>query len=863
MPAAPIPVNEDTRIAALRRYEILDTPPEESFDRFTRLASSILGTPMSLISLVDESRQWFKSSTGVDVRETPRDRSFCAHTILSSGVLVVPDATRDSRFADNPLVTGAPGIRFYAAAPLTSPDGERIGTLCVLDDQPHDGLAPGQIQQLQDLAAIVVTQLELRRQTATLEDNQRLLEAHSAATESSIEAIREREQRYLVLFHENPQPMWVYDLATLSFLDVNAAAVAMYGYTREEFLARTILDIRPADEVERTRQAAHSVPPTVHRSGPWRHVRKDGSLNFVRVSSYPTHFEGREARLVLVTDITDEKRLEEQLIQAQKMEAVGQLAGGIAHDFNNLLTVINGYAQLLISRLHESDPLRVDAGHVLQAGERAAALTQQLLAFSRRQVLQPRALNVADIIEGLRPMLGRLLRENIDVRTTLPPTLPPVMVDPVQLEQVLLNLAINGSDAMPDGGTLTITAGQAQVDADMAARQGVAEGPYVTLTVADTGVGIDEDAIGRIFEPFFTTKPTGRGSGLGLPVADGIVTQSGGTIVVRSRPGHGSTFTVYLPLGAASVTEDSEPASADTAHLEGHETVLVVEDHEAVRRLAADVLKAHGYQVLVADHGLEAIDIVEARGGRVDLLVTDVIMPRMSGREVATALQQRVPDLAVLFMSGYTETAIVQNGALEAGLQFLAKPFTPGELLARVRSVLSMRPGHPPAPVAHLPTRHAERPAVAESFVPTSVVTSTTTYEPVRRPRRVVVADDEPGLRLLLSTTLVGAGYEVLQATNGLEAVRLCESGGVDLLLTDLVMPGQEGLETIKRMRHDRPDIPIVAMSGAFDGGFLEVARTMGASAVIQKPFTPDQVIKVVGRVLGGESHEDGPIIGW
>jgi signal transduction histidine kinase/DNA-binding response OmpR family regulator len=603
----------------------------------------------------------------------------------------------------------------------------------------------------------------------------------------------------------------------------------MYGYSRDEFLAMTILDIRPPEEVERVRASAASAPEASFRTGPWSHLRKDGSLLFVRLSSYPTIYQGRRARLVLATDVSAEKQLEEQLVQAQKMEAIGQLAGGVAHDFNNLLTVINGYAQLLISRLHEADPLRVDAGHILQAGERAATLTQQLLAFSRRQVLQPRALDVGGIIDNLRPMLGRLLREDIEVRTTLPSSLPPVMVDPVQLEQVLLNLAINGSDAMPGGGSLGIEAGEAFVDAETAERDGIPVGMYVTVSVTDTGVGMDAETRSRIFEPFFTTKAKGRGSGLGLPVAYGIIKQSGGNIVVTTSEGEGSTFTVYLPLADDQPEAPSVEAPADAAALAGHETVLVVEDHEAVRRLAADVLRAHGYHVLVAEHGMDAIALVEARGGQIDLLLTDVIMPRMSGREVATALQKLVPNLGVLFMSGYTQTAIVQNGALESGLQFLAKPFTPGELLARVREVLSTRTPTPGPAVVDAPAPAPEAPV---------------------RPRRIVVADDEPGLRLLLAATLNGAGYEVLQATNGLEAVRLCEGGRVDLLLTDLVMPDHEGLETIRRMRQERPEIPVVAMSGAFDGGFLEVARAMGAAAVIQKPFTPDQVVKVVGRVL-------------
>jgi PAS domain S-box-containing protein len=823
--AAPTPENEGARLAALRRHAVLDTPADEIFDRLTRLASSILGTPIALISLVDESRQWFASAVGLDIRSTPRDVSFCAHAILGSDVLVVPDATTDARFRDNPLVVGDLSIRFYAGAPLTTSEGFRLGTLCALDRRAREGgLTPIQTQQLRDLAALVVDQLERRRDTVES------VERDTTERHARLAALQESEQRYRLLFHANPQPMWVYDSETLAFLDVNAAAEAMYGYSRDEFLSRTLLDIRPPEEVEHVRQAAARVPPGIARSGPWRHLRKDGHLLFVRISSYPATFEGRRARLVLAHDITAEKELEEQLVQAQKMEAVGQLAGGVAHDFNNLLTVINGYARLLMARLHAADPLRADAGHILQAGERAASLTQQLLAFSRRQVLQPRPLDVGRVIDHLRPMLGRLLREDIDVRTTVPSSLPPVMVDPVQLEQVLLNLAINGSDAMPDGGTLSLDAGEVVVDADMAERQGLPQGRYVALAMSDTGAGMTEETRGRIFEPFFTTKAKGRGSGLGLPVAYGIVRQSGGTIVVHTTPGEGSTFTVYLPLADAPVMADQAAAPADVARLSGHETVLVVEDHEAVRCLAADVLRAHGYQVLVAEHGQEAIALVEARGGKVDLVLTDVVMPRMGGREVATSLQQRVPGLGVLFMSGYTQSAIVQNGALESGLNFLAKPFMPVELLARVREVLA--------------ARTAGAGDAGPDRAPMKVTSAAAT------PRRIVVADDEPGLRLLLAATLSGAGYDVIQADNGLEAVRLCEGGRVDLLLTDLVMPDHEGLETIRRMRAERPDIPVVAMSGALDGERLDVARAMGAAAVIEKPFTPDHVVKVVARIL-------------
>ena len=841
MSVAPTPEHERARLAALHRYEVLGASSDNALHRLTGLAAAVLGTPMAVVSLLGDTCQWYASAVGMPTGSAPRNPSLCEDLLQGDDVIVVPDTDTVAHAARDPLVTGDTRARFIAAAALTTPAGHRIGALYACDRDPRPaGLSPPKQELLRALAAAIVDLLEARRGSGMARTRQASLDAllraetgASADVQVVQDVPRAPDDPYVLLFQNNPQPMWLYDVETLGFLDVNAAAQAIYGYSRQDFLARTILDIRPPEEVDRVRDAARDARGEVIRSGPWRHVRSDGTIAFVRVSSYPTTYEGRPARLVLVTDISAEKHLEEQLVQAQKMEAIGQLAGGVAHDFNNLLTVINGYAQLLMSRLHQADPVRVDAGHILQAGERAAALTQQLLAFSRRQVLQPRALDVAGVIGNLRPMLGRLLREDIEVRTVLPATLPPVMVDPVQIEQVLINLAINGSDAMPAGGTLSIEAGDAQVDAETADLLDVRGGPYVTVSVTDSGVGMDEDTRIRIFEPFFTTK--GRGSGLGLPVAYGIVKQSGGTITVRTAPGEGSTFTVYLPLASTPASEEQRAPPVDTGLLAGQETVLIVEDHEAVRRLAADVLRKHGYHVLEADHGPAAIEIVDARGGRVDLLLTDVIMPRMSGREVATAIQQRVPDLGVLFMSGYTETDIVQNGSLQTGLHFLSKPFTPAELLVGVRAVLAQA--------------RSQRAQIAEATASSGAETSTQARVDGQR-RRIVVADDDPGLRLLLAATLVGAGYEVLQAGDGLEALRLCAAGRVDLLITDLVMPDHEGLETIRRMRQEHPSTPVVAMSGAFDGGFLEVARAMGAVAVIQKPFTPAQVVEMVGRVF-------------
>jgi signal transduction histidine kinase/ActR/RegA family two-component response regulator len=379
---------------------------------------------------------------------------------------------------------------------------------------------------------------------------------------------------------------------------------------------------------------------------------------------------------------------EEQLRQAQKMEAVGKLAGGVAHDFNNLLTAIICNSDLTLRRLGEDDPLRRNVEGIKGAGERAAALTRQLLAFSRKQVLQPKVLNLNDVVVETNKMLRRLIGEDIDLLTVLEPSLGQVKADPGQVDQVLINLCVNARDAMPKGGKLTIETSNIYVDEEYARRHlSVRPGWYVMLVVTDTGCGMDAQTQERIFEPFFTTKEVGKGTGLGLSTVYGIVKQSGGNVWVYSEEGRGTTFKIYLPR----TDQAAEPLDVGNAQDEppaGTETVLLVEDEEMVRRMAHEILLMNGYQVLESSHGAEALDRCREHQGPIHLMLTDVVMPRMSGRELAEHAATLRPEMRVLYMSGYTDDSIVHHGVLDEGMAFIEKPFTPNSLAHKVRSAL-------------------------------------------------------------------------------------------------------------------------------------------------------------------------------
>jgi len=450
----------------------------------------------------------------------------------------------------------------------------------------------------------------------------------------------------------------------------------------------TLWDLRLPAEHARLRQALHEVTAGVRLIGDVRHRCKDGTIIEAEGAVDTIDFAGRSATLASVQDITERKHLEDQLRQSQKIEAVGQLAGGIAHDFNNLLTAITGYADLLFEDLGAQDPRRADLEEIRKAARRAASLTQQLLAFSRKQVLQPQVLDLNQVVANAEKLLQRLFGEHIALRTVLDPTLGAAMADPAQLEQVIVNLAVNARDAMPHGGQLMIETQNVHFDSSYAEMHpSVTPGPHVVLAVSDTGTGMDEATRQRLFEPFFTTKGPGKGTGLGLSTVYGIVKQSGGFVWVYSEVGRGSTFKVYLPRVAAKA-QPIGPSALPAQVPRGTETILLVEDEPALRAVARRTLERQGYAILEAPDGDTALTLAGAHTGPLDLLVTDVIMPGISGRELATRLVASRPGVRVLYTSGYTDDAIVQHGVLEAGIQFLRNPLTPSALARKVRDVL-------------------------------------------------------------------------------------------------------------------------------------------------------------------------------
>lgn len=920
------PRNEAARLEVLRRYDLLDSLPEQSFDDIAQLAAYICETPIAHISLVDEHRQWFKSEIGTTLRETPRDISFCSYTILEGGLLIVPDTHTDVRFVDNPLVTGDSDIRFYAGAPLLTPEGVALGALCVLDHVPRQ-LTQRQQDALGVLSRQVMAQMELRRQTREL-----IATEAAASLAAAMSARVEREFR--ALFAANPLPMWIYDHETLQFLEVNDAAVARYGFSRDEFLSMSIKDIRPPEDIDRLLRSISNTRAAFLDAGSWRHRLKSGRIINVDITSHVLQFAGVPAVLVVAQDITERRRaedalrasedryrklfeaapdglviadqlstyidgnasicrmlgykrhefvglnakdilaptdvqhiepalqklkaaddfhhdlqfrrkdgsvfsaevsatplpdgtflgiirdvterneaimalrlaeertrnalrnanvgvwdinqvtgeskmsetmeiqfgfapgtypgtieafvarihpddraavdesmktalttgadfsvthrvvhpdgkvrwltaigridldaqglplrgtgisidvterrnLEEQYQQAQKMEAIGRLAGGVAHDFNNLLTAILGYCELLLIDLPTGDTHRHDLLEIQKAGARAAGLTRQLLAFSRREIIAPTLIDLNDVVLDMKSMLQRLIGEDIKVQIELGEDLGQLKADRGQLEQIVMNLAVNARDAMPQGGVLTLKTSSSALATDFEDPPfHAAAGTYLALTVSDTGVGMTQDVQARAFEPFFTTKEVGKGTGLGLATVHGIVKQAGGGVRVQSEVGKGTSIKVYFPIA----TNDGDTLPEIHPHARPHtgvETVLVVEDEDGLRELIRRLLLRQGYVVHVAANADEAERMFA--NTKADVLLTDVVMPDGSGPELTRRLLATHPGLRVVYMSGYTEEAIVHHGVLEPDIAFVHKPFTAESLSQKLREVL-------------------------------------------------------------------------------------------------------------------------------------------------------------------------------
>ncbi len=503
-------------------------------------------------------------------------------------------------------------------------------------------------------------------------------------------ARRESEERYRFLFDHNPHPMWVLDAETLAFLAVNNAALQHYGYTRQEFLALNLNDLRPPGDTDPVLEDVRNRAPGIHYLGIRRHRTKDGTIINVELTTHALEFGNRLARLVLANDVTERIRLEEQLRQSQKMEAVGRLAGGVAHDFNNLLTVITGYGQMMLNRLRPEDPMFADLEEILNAASRAAVLTGQLLAFSRRRAAEPRVFDLNAVVAAMDKMLRRLIGEDIQLTSILSAEAALIKADAGQIEQVIMNLVVNARDAMPRGGKVVIETANVALDQKYSRTHlGVRAGNYVMLAVSDSGRGMDSETKARLFEPFFTTKEPGKGTGLGLSTVYGIVKQFGGEIWVYSEPDFGTTFKIYFPR-VRNVQQEEEPKNQRMVDNRGVETVLLVEDDTEVRSLIRRVLLQQGYRVLEASGGHEALSIAKHYRGPIHLLFTDVVMNEMSGRELAGKMVPIRPELKVLYMSGYTENAIVQFGELDPGTHFIQKPFRPDSLASKLREVLDL-----------------------------------------------------------------------------------------------------------------------------------------------------------------------------
>jgi len=504
----------------------------------------------------------------------------------------------------------------------------------------------------------------------------------------------EGRTRLSVMMDKMPAVLWTTD-TELRFTSGMGAGLEALGLRAQEMEGKSLFEYFHTDDPEFIAIAAHRkalAGQSVTYEIDWqKHV----------FDSHVQPLKGSDGQLLgvigVALDITDRKHLADQLRVSQKMQAVGELAGGVAHDFNNLLMIVKGHAEMLLDRI-DSSSARHNLEQIQSATERAATLTRQLLAFSRKQVLQPKVLDLNDVVAGMIKMFARVIGENIDLAFLPGSKLAPVKADPGQMEQVLLNLVVNARDAMPDGGRLTIETCNVELDSVSASQHPVMEaGSYVMLIVTDTGCGMDAGTQARIFEPFFTTKGQGKGTGLGLATVYGVVKQSGGFIWVYSEVNHGSTFKIYLPQVNANL-ERGAPEKTSAATHPGTETILFVEDEESVRELVRDYLGKSGYRVLEAADGVRALEIAAAHRGPIHILVTDVVMPRLSGRELVTRIAPARPEIKILYISGYTDDSIFRHGVLEGGVAFLQKPFNLKDLAQKIRQVLDGEPAATEAP---------------------------------------------------------------------------------------------------------------------------------------------------------------------
>ena len=589
-------------------------------------------------------------------------RSCTAYVFRTGEAKLIPQSYFD-RLAEEGEVelVGSPAPA-WMGVPLKTPTAT-IGVLVVQHYQDENAYDQRDLEFMESVGGHIALAIERRRAEDGLRRNESILR---------------------LLFEHNPLPIWLYEIETRKFMRVNQAAVDLYGYSTEEFEKMTIEEIRPASQ----RNKEHESATRPGEREFWLHEAKDARTFEVELISHELEYAGRRMGLVVAQDVSERRHLESQLRQAQKMEAVGRLAGGVAHDFNNLLMVIKGHTELLLNALDSSDQLARKIEQIDKSADRASALTRQLLAFSRRQVLQPQIMNLNTTVEEMGRLLPRLIGEDIELVIRTDKELGSVRADASQMEQVLMNLAVNARDAMPNGGKLVIETANVNIDQSYTASHPLMKpGPYVQWVVTDNGTGMDAETQTHIFEPFFTTKEKGKGTGLGLAMVYGIVKQSGGFIWVYSELGKGSSFKIYLPR----VGQAEENAATPRPSLElprGTETVLLTEDEQDVREIARQFLESGGYRVIEAKDGAEAIQLAAAHRGEIQLLVTDMVMPGMTGQELAVRLQSEHPGLNVVFMSGYSEHAATEMANADPSVRLLTKPFSRAAILRTVGEIL-------------------------------------------------------------------------------------------------------------------------------------------------------------------------------
>src|SRR5882762_6336255 len=605
----------------------------------------------------------------VDVAPAPQKvgRSCTAFVFRTGSPMLIPQSEFDPLAAQGKVeLVGSPSPS-WLGVPLKTPEAT-LGVLVVQHYENENAYGLRDLEFLSSVGGHIALAIERRR---------------------AEDALRKNEEMFRLLFSNNPLPTWVLDRETLHFLEVNDAAVQQYGYSRDEFRNMTLLDVDHAEEKETRVEHFRQWSGEGRYHGNWKHRKRDGKLLEVESVSHELNYAGQRVRLVVAQDVSARHLLEQQFRQAQKMEAVGRLAGGVAHDFNNLLMVIKGHTELLRNAMPPTDPFSKKIEQIERAADRATSLTRQLLAFSRMQVLQPHVMNLNEVVEDMGRLLPRLIGEDIELEIRTAKNLGAIKADASQMEQVIMNLVVNARDAMPNGGRLLVETSNEELDsAYNAVHPVVRQGSYILLAVSDNGMGMDAETQAHIFEPFFTTKPQGKGTGLGLATVYGVVKQSGGFIWVYSELGKGTSFKIYLPRVDQPVVKSGSTQFASEVP-RGTGTILLAEDEQDVREVAKEFLESGGYTVIEARDGVEALNLEKTHEGAIGLLITDMVMPGMSGQELAGRLQRKHAELRTLYMSGYSERAAAESAQGDSSIRLLTKPFSRSALLRAVHEILN------------------------------------------------------------------------------------------------------------------------------------------------------------------------------